>query len=154
MWTLRFSLLILACITCFGLVAGNLAGVSYPDLIPRVFTVKPSSGESARASSGLMMNLPRVVVSVDDGQQFYYVQANIAVEIDRSWTAPLIRARHEVIDRHLMELVRTYSVKDLRSAGQPATLRADVKRTLNKLLPQGQVESVYITNWLMIPVGY
>jgi flagellar basal body-associated protein FliL len=154
MWTLRFSLLILVCITCFGFVAGYLAGVSYPDLISRPFTVKTSSGEPARTASGIIMNLPQVVAPVDDGQEFYSVQAGIALEIDHAGTAAWIRARHEVIDRHLMELLHTYRLRDLRSGGLPSTLRKDIKRVINTLLPKGQVRHVYITNWLMTPAGY
>ena len=65
----------------------------------------------------LRQRLPRVVAPVDDGQEFYYVQANITLEIDHSGTATLIRARHDVIDRHLLEIFHTYSLKDLRAAG-------------------------------------
>ncbi len=152
--TLRLSLLVLLSIFCLLLGAGYLAGISYTDLLPRTFSLDTSSLESSRASSGLTMNLPRVVVSVDDGRQFYYIQANIALEINRASTAPLIRARHEMIDRQIMDLFHTYSVKDLRAAGQPSALRADIKRTINNLLPQGQVQNVYITNWVMIPAQY
>jgi len=59
-----------------------------------------------------------------------------------------------MIDRHLMELFRSYSVKELRSAGPPTALRDDIKRVINALLPQGSVRHAYVTNWVMIPAGY
>lgn len=135
------------------LIAGALAGVSYSDLIPRPFTLTPASEESVPASSGITVNLPRVVTSVDDGQDFYYVQANVAVEIDHEGTAALIRARHEVIDRRLIELLHTYRLQELRVGGQPSTVREDMKRVISALVPNGQVRNVYLTNWLLIPAG-
>ena len=101
-----------------------------------------------------MVNLPRVVAPRDDGQEFYSVQATIALEIDHAGTAASIRARHEVSARHLTELLHTYRVQDLRAGGQPSTLREDIKQVISTLLPKGQVLNVYITNWLMIPAGY
>ncbi len=83
------------------------------------------------------MNLPRVVTSVGDGQDFYYVQANVAVELDQEGTTALIRARHAVIDRHLLKLLRTYRVQDLRVVGQ-RSVREDMKRVISRLLPQGR----------------
>lgn len=65
----------------------------------------------------------------------------------------MIQARHEVIDRKIMEVLHTYSVKELRSAGLRSTLRTDIRRVINQLLPQGHIRNVYITNWLMTPVG-
>ncbi|MEK6803318.1 MAG: flagellar basal body-associated FliL family protein [Nitrospirota bacterium] len=52
-----------------------------------------------------------------------------------------------------MEFLHTYAVNDLRASGQLPALRADIRRAINKLLPKGQVRNVYITNWLMPPVG-
>ena len=97
---------------------------------------------------------PPVVAPVDDGQRYYYVQVNLALELDRSGTAGLIQARHDAIDRQVMEILHTYAVSDLRATGQLPALRADIRRAINKLLPKGQVQNVYITNWLMTPVGY
>ncbi len=53
-----------------------------------------------------------------------------------------------------MEFLHTYAVSDLRAAGQLPALRADIRRAINKLLPNGQTQNVCITNWLMTPVGY
>ena len=152
--TKRLIIVILLGFTAVPLVAGYIAGLSYPDLLPRTFSLKTPSIEPPRSLSGVMINLPRVVAPVDDGQEFYYVQAHIALEIDHAGTATLIRARHEMIDRHLLELLHTYSVKDLRAAGQPPTLREDIKRIIGRLLPKGHIHRVYITNWVMIPAGY
>ena len=91
---------------------------------------------------------------MDDGQRYYYVQVNLALELDRSGTAGLIQARHDAIDRQVMEILHTYAVSDLRATGQLPALRADIRRAINTLLPKGQVQNVYITNWLMTPVGY
>ena len=109
----------------------------------------PSQGQP-----GVTINLPPVVAPVDDGQRYYYVQVNLALELDRSGTAGLIQARHDAIDRQMMEILHTYAVSDLRATGQLPALRADIRRAINKLLPKGQVQNVYITNWLMTPVGY
>lgn len=152
--TLSIRFAIVLSISCTILVIGYIALVSSPDWLPRPFSLKTSSTEPSSSSSSVMINLPRVVAPVDDGQEFYYVQANIALEIDHSGTATLIRARHDVIDRHLLELFHTYSLKDLRAAGQPSTLREDIMHTISGLLPKGHIHKVYITNWVMIPAGY
>lgn len=152
--TLLLRIAIFLSISCTILVIGYIASVPYPDLLPRIFSLKTSSIEPPRSLSGVMINLPRVVAPVDDGQEFYYVQAHIALEIDHAGTATLIRARHEMIDRHLLELFHTYSVKDLRAAGQPYTIREDIKRIIGRLLPKGHIHKVYITNWVMIPAEY
>lgn len=152
--TLRLSITLLLSISCILVLVGYLGGISYSDLMPRKFTIKESSVEPQQKSSGLTINLPPVIAPVDDGQKFYYIQANISVEIDRPGTASFIRERHDTIDRHIMELFHTYPVQDLRMPGQPATLRTDLQRTLNTLLPKGQVRNVYITSWLVTPVGY
>ena len=112
-------------------------------------------GVAAHAHLGALAEHPAIVAPVDDGARFYYVQANLAVEIDRPATATIIRERHDQIDRYIMEMLHTYPVQDLRVPGQSVTLREDLKRTVNKLLPKGkgQVRNVYITNWLMTPVG-
>lgn len=89
------------------------------------------------------MNLPRVVTSVGDGQDFYYVQANVAVELDQG-TTTLIRARHAVIDRHLLKLLRTYRVQDLRVVGQ-RSVREDMKRVIGHS-STGEMRYVYFTN--------
>lgn len=152
--TLRISLALLFSISCILLVVGYLGGFSSPDLIPRTLSLssKPSS-EPSPTSAGLTINLPAIVAPVDDGTQFYYIQANLAVEIDRAATGTLIRERHDQIDRYIMEMLHAYPVQDLRAPGQSVTLREDLKRTVNRLLPKGQVRNVYITNWLMTPVG-
>jgi len=137
MWTLRFSLLMFACMICLGLAAGYLTGVFYPGLIAGPSTANTSSRKASRAAVGVMVNLPRVVASLDDGQEFYSVQATIALEIDHAGTAALIRARHEVITRHLTELLHTYRVQDLRAGGQPSTLREDIKRSARSF-PRGR----------------
>ncbi len=150
---LYFRLLIFTCFAGSALVVSSLAGVSSSDLIPRPFTLTPSSDEPSPPSSSITINLPRVVTSVDDGDDFYYLQANVAVEIDHEGTAAMIRARHEIIDLHLLELLRTYRMQELRVADQPASLREDIKREISALLPKGLVHNVYITNWLLIPAG-
>lgn len=152
--TLRISLALLFTIACILLVVGYLGGLSSPDLIPRTLSLssKPSS-EPSPTSAALTINLPAIVAPVDDGTRFYYVQANLAVEIDRAATGTLIRERHDQIDRYIMEMLHTYPIQDLRAPGQSVTLREDLKRTVNRLLPKGQVRNVYITNWLMTPVG-
>ncbi|GMV51752.1 MAG: flagellar basal body-associated protein FliL [Nitrospira sp. OLB3] len=149
----RFSILALLCVACILLLAGYLAGVSYPDLMPRTFSLQTTPLDPSHQQPGVTINLPAVVAPVDDGQRYYYVQVNLAVELDRSGTAGLIQARHEVIDRKIMEVLHTYSVKELRSAGLRSTLRTDIRRVINQLLPQGHIRNVYITNWLMTPVG-
>lgn len=50
------------------LIAGYLAGMSCSDLIRPFFRLTPSLDESACACSGIAVNLPRGVTSVNDGQ--------------------------------------------------------------------------------------
>lgn len=153
--TVRFSItLLFRIISCILILAGYLGGMSYSNLVPRTFFLKAASGESEQKSSGLTINLPPVVAPVDDGERDYYVQVNLALDLDRSGTAGLIQARHDVIDRQIMEVLHSYSVNDLRSTAQLSALRTDVRRAINKLLPRDEVRNVYITNWLMPPVGY
>jgi flagellar basal body-associated protein FliL len=152
--TLRLSITLVFIIASILLVVGYLGGMSYSDLMPRTFTIKDSSVEPQQKSAGLVINLPPIIAPVDDGERFYYVQANLAVEIDRPATATLIRDRHETIDRYVMEMLHTYPIQDLRTPARSVTLRDDLKRTVNKLLPKGQVRSVYITSWLITPIGY
>lgn len=151
--SLRITLVVVLGIACIVLIAGYLGGFSSHELIPRTFSLnsKPSSDPSP-ASAGLTINLPAIVAPVDDGTRFYYIQANLAVEIDRPATGTLVRERHDQIDRYIMEMLHTYPVQDLLAPGRSVTLREDLKRTVNKLLPKGQVRNVYITNWLMTPV--
>jgi len=151
--TVRISLALLFCISCVLLMVVYLGGVSAPDLIPRTLSLGKPTAESSPPSAGLTINLPAIVAPVDDGARFYYIQANLAVEIDRPATGTLIRERHDQIDRYIMEMLHTYPIQDLRAPGQSVTLRQDLKRTVNRLLPKGQVRNVYITNWLMTPVG-
>ncbi len=73
-------------------------------------------------------------------------QVNLSLELNRSGAAGLIQARHDAIDRQVMEILHTSAVSDLRAAGQLPALRADIRRAINKLLPKGQVQHVYITN--------
>ena len=113
-----------------------------------------SSKDYPWASNGTTTNLPQIVATVDDGKQFFSLQTTIALELDHSETVFAIRARHEVIDRHLVELFQSYSLKDLRAAGPPAALREDMRRVINALLPHESVRHAYVTNWVMIPVGY
>lgn len=101
-----------------------------------------------------MINLPPIIAPVDDGERFYYVQANLAVEIDRPAIGTLFRDRHDQIDRYIMEMLHTYPVQDLRAPGQSVTLRNDLKRTVNRLLPKGKIRNVFITSWLITPIGY
>lgn len=68
MMTLDFRLLRSVGIAGLVLVAGCLAGISCSDLIRRSFRLTPSSDESAPASSGIAVNQPRGVTSVNDGQ--------------------------------------------------------------------------------------
>lgn len=153
--TLRITLaLLLLGISCTLLWVGSRGGFSAPDLIPRTLSLnnKPSADPSP-TSAGLTINLPAIVAPVDDGARFYYIQANLAVEIDRPATGTLIRERHDQIDRYIMEMLHTYPIQDLRAPGRSVTLREDLKRTVNRLLPIGQVRNVYITNWLMTPIG-
>ncbi|MCW5798285.1 MAG: flagellar basal body-associated FliL family protein [Nitrospira sp.] len=93
------------------------------------------------------------MTSVDDGRDFYYVQANIAVELDYEGTAALIRARHEVIAGHLVELLSTYPVQDLRHGRRQAAVREHMRRVISRLLPEGAVHNVSLTGWLLIPPG-
>ncbi|MCW5797213.1 MAG: Flagellar protein FliL (modular protein) [Nitrospira sp.] len=152
--TLRVGIAIFLIITSLLFVAGYLGGISYSDLMPRTFSIKDAPVEPQQKSAGLVINLPPIVAPVDDGERFYYVQANLAVEIDRPATGTLIRDRHDTIDRYVMEMLHTYPIQDLRTPGNSATLRDDLKRTVNKLLPQGRVRNVYITSWLITPIGY
>lgn len=148
--TARFSLILL--LSTSGILL--LAGISYLDLTPGTFTLQTSPADSPHTQPGVTINLPPVVAPVDDGQRYYYVQVNLSLELDRSGTAGVIQAHHDAIDRQIMEILHTYAVSDLRAAGQLPALRADIRRAINKLLPKGQVQNVYITNWLMTPVGY
>lgn len=151
--TLRVSLIVLFSIGIL-LLLGYLAGTYYPELLPHTFSLQTTRPDPSQMQPGVTINLPPVVAPVDDGQRYYYVQVNLSLELDRSGTAGLIRARHDAIDRQVMEILHTHGVGDLRAAGQLPALRADIRRAINKLLPKGQVQNVYITNWLMTPVGY
>ena len=107
--TLRITLaLLLLGISCTLLWVGSRGGFSAPDLIPRTLSLnnKPSADPSP-TSAGLTINLPAIVAPVDDGARFYYIQANLAVEIDRPATGTLIRERHDQIDRYIMEMLHT-----------------------------------------------
>lgn len=68
MMTLDLRLLKSVGIAGLVLIASYLAGISYSYLIFRPFTWPPSSDKSAPASSGIIVNLPRAVTSVNDGQ--------------------------------------------------------------------------------------
>ncbi len=149
--TTRFSILVMLCICCIILLAGYLAGVSYPDLMPETFSFQTTPVAPSHRQPSVTINLPTVVTPVDDGHRYYYVQMSLAVDLDRSVTAGLIQARHQVIDRKIMELLNTYQVTELRSPGLWSTLRTDIQRMINQLLPEGYVRNVYITNLLMTP---
>jgi flagellar basal body-associated protein FliL len=145
---------ILLSVACLIYIAFHWGQTFFRDFMPSSFSLKKPPHEYAVAKNGSTINLPRIITSVDDGEQFYSLQTTIAVELhDRDMVAA-IRARHELIDRHLMDLFRTYSLKDLRSAGPPAALREDIKRVINALLPEKSVRNAYVTNWVMIPAGY
>lgn len=152
--TLRLGIVLFLIMTGILLSVGYLTGISYSDLMPRTFSIKDSPVEPQQKAAELVINLPPIIAPVDDGAQFYYVQANLAVEIDRPATGTVIRDRHETIDRYIMEMLHSYPIQDLRAPGRSVTLREDLKRTVNKLLPKGQVRNVYITSWLITPIGY
>ena len=152
--TLRVGIALFLIITSILCLVGYLGGISYSDLMPRTFSIKDAPVEPQQKSSGLVINLPPIIAPVDDGERYYYVQANLAVEIDRPATGTVIRDRHDTIDRYIMEMLHNYPIRDLRTPGQSVTLRDDLKRTVNKLLPKGQVRNVYITSWLITPIGY
>lgn len=152
--TLRLGIALLLLLVCFLVLVGYVGGITYSDLMPRTFSIKDAPVEPQQKSAGLVINLPPIIAPVDDGERFYYVQANLAVEIDRAATGTVIRDRHDTIDRYIMELLHSYPMQDLRAPGQSVTLRDDLKRTVNKLLPKGQVRNVYITSWLITPIGY
>ena len=140
-----------ACIMYLGIHWGQ---TFFRDFMPSGFSLKKSPNEYSVAKHGTTINLPRIVATVDDGEQFYSLQTTIAVDLDQADRVSAIRARHELIDRHLMELFRSYSLKDLRAAGPPPMLREDIKRVINGLLPESSVRHAYVTNWVMIPAGY
>src|SRR5688500_6638604 len=127
--------------TSYGYVLLSVAGVMYlgihwgptffRDIMPSSFSLKKSSRHYSFTHTGTTINLPRIIASVDDGEQFYSLHTTLAVELEHSHMVSAIRAHHELIDRHLMELFRSYSLKDLRTAGPPATLRDDIKRVIN-----------------------
>ncbi len=152
--TLRVGITLFLLITSFLVLVGYVGGISYSDLMPRTFSIKEAPVEPQQKSVGLVINLPPIIAPVDDGERFYYVQANLAVEIDRPATVTVIRDRHDTIDRYIMEMLHSYPIQDLRAPGRSVTLRDDLKRTVNKLLPKGQVRNVYITSWLITPIGY
>ena len=146
-----FVLLSVACIMYLAIHWGE---TFFRDFMPSGFSLKNSSQEHSLAKNGTTINLPRIIASVDDGDQFYSLQTTIALEIDHSDAVLSIRARHEMIDRHLIQLFRSYSLQDLRSAGPPSALRADIKRVVNTVLPENSVRNAYVTNWVMIPARY
>jgi flagellar basal body-associated protein FliL len=146
-----FVLLSVACIMYLGIHWGQAFFLGF---MPSHFSLKKSPHEYSVVKNGTTVNLPRIIASVDDGEQFFSLQTTIAVELDHADMVSTIRGRHELIDRHLMELFRSYSLKDLRSAGPPPTLRYDIKRVINALLPESGVRNAYVTSWLMIPAGY
>jgi len=150
---LRYGYVVLS-VACIVYLAIHWGDTFFRDFMPSSFSVKQSSLEYSVTKNGTMINLPRIITSVDDGAQFYSLQTTIALELDDADSVVAIRSRHEMIDRHLMELFRSYSVKELRSAGPPTALRDDIKRVINALLPQGSVRHAYVTNWVMIPAGY
>jgi flagellar basal body-associated protein FliL len=152
--TVRLSITLVLLIGGILLIAGYLSGFSYSDLMPRTFSLPDSPVEPQQNATRLVINLPPIIAPVDDGEHFYYVQANLSVEIDRPTTGTLIRDRHETIDRYILEMLHSYPIQDLRAPGRSITLRDDLKRTVNKLLPKGQVRNVYITSWLITPIGY
>ncbi|MGC3973266.1 MAG: flagellar basal body-associated FliL family protein [Nitrospira sp.] len=152
--TSRVGIALFLIIASVLLLVGYLGGISYSDLMPRTFSIRESPVEPQQKSSGLVINLPPIIAPVDDGQRFYYVQANLAVEIDRPATGTVIRDRHDTIDRHVMEMLHSYPIQDLRTPGRSVTLRDDLKRTVNNVLPKGHVRNVYITSWLITPIGY
>ena len=152
--TLRLGIALLLIISSMLLLVGYLGGISYSDLLPRTFSIKESPVEPQQKSAGLVINLPPIIAPVDDGERFYYVQANLAVEIDRPSTGTVVRDRHETIDRYIMEMLHSYPMQDLRAPGHSVTLRDDLKRTVNRVLPKGQIRNVYITSWLITPIGY
>ena len=152
--TLRVGITLFLLIASFLVLVGYVGGISYSDLMPRTFSIKDAPVGPQQKSVGLMINLPPIIAPVDDGERFYYVQANLAVEIDRAATGTVIRDRHDTIDQYIMEMLHSYPIQDLRAPGRSVTLRDDLKRTVNKLLPKGQVRNVYITSWLITPIGY
>ena len=145
---------LLLCFACLGYIAFHWGQTFFRDFMPSHFSVSTSSHQYYGTTNTTMINLPQIVASLDDGDQFYSLQTTIALELDQADTALVIRSRHEIIDRHLMDLFRTYSLKELRSGGPPPALREDMKRVVNALLPEASVRNAYVTNWLMIPTGY
>ena len=152
--SLRVGIALFLIIASILILVGYLGGISYSDLMPRTFSIRDAPVEPQQKSAGLVINLPPIIAPVDDGQRFYYVQANLAVEIDRPATSTVIRDRHDTIDRYIMEMLHNYPIQDLRTPGRSVTLRDDLKQTVNKVLPKGQVRNVYITSWLITPIGY
>lgn len=152
--TTRISIVLFLSISGILVLVGYLAGISATDLMPHTFSLQTATPDSSQMPPGVTLNLPPVVAPVDDGQRYYQVQVNLSLELDRSGTAGLIQARHDTIDRQVMEILHSYAASDLRTAEQLPALRDDIRRAINKLLPEGQVRNVYITNWLMIPVSY
>ncbi|MBX3368823.1 MAG: hypothetical protein KF793_00400, partial [Nitrospira sp.] len=91
--SLRVGIALFLIIASILILVGYLGGISYSDLMPRTFSIKDAPVEPQQKSAGLVINLPPIIAPVDDGQRFYYVQANLAVEIDRPATSTVIRDR-------------------------------------------------------------
>ena len=80
---------------CIVYLAIHWGDTFFRDFMPSSFSVKQSSLEYSVTKNGTMINLPRIITSVDDGAQFYSLQTTIALELDDADSVVAIRSRHD-----------------------------------------------------------
>jgi len=98
---------------------------------------------------GPMIELDDFVVNILDGEQMHYLKASITIEVNNGQTKGEVENRNPQIRDAIILLMGNKKYNELRDLQGKLQLRAELQQRINSLLPQGQVENIYFTEFVV-----
>ena len=106
-------------------------------------------GIKAERPLGIIHPLGNFVVNLLDPGNLRYVNCRIELEVDDSTVVKSIQQREALFKDAVISLVGNQTYEDLLGVEGKSRLREELLVRFNRLLPQGQIARVYLTEFVV-----
>jgi flagellar FliL protein len=109
---------------------------------------KKHDGEEGEEAPGVFTQLEGLVINPSDSQGRRYLLLNIGMETDEH-TVEVLKTQDIVIRDTIVRLLGEHSVAQLSDVSQREALKDTLVYSINELLPEGEIQRLYFTQFVL-----
>jgi len=113
------------------------------------YLVQGSNPESTAEEPGPMYALEPFYVNLDGEQGRSVLKAVVTLDLRDGKIAKSIETYNPLVRDEIIALLRSKTAADLKDPGSYEDLKAEIRRRVNRILPEECVDAVYFTEFLI-----